>query len=83
MSDVKICNRHGGMFAAKEPGSALLNGTIYRDPVRDGLDEEHIKWDLCARCVVEMQQTTKVNYPAITAMEAELGIGATRDETDN
>ncbi len=75
MSDVKICNRHGGMFGAKERGSALLTGTIYRDPVRDGLDEEDVKWDICANCVVEMQRTSRMDYPAISRIENDLGMG--------
>jgi len=76
MSDVKSCNNHGGMFPAKQPGSAKISGIIYHDPVRDGLDEEHISWDLCPECVKKMQGTsTRVDYPAIAMMEQEAGIG--------
>jgi hypothetical protein len=65
MSDLKMCNKHGGVFATDEDGWAKLTGEIHHLGENEfGAEQEfteHITWHFCGACMKEMRVTGRAN----------------------
>lgn len=65
MSDVKLCNNHGGMFATDDDGWGKFSGEIHHLVGNDWGGEaeftEHVTWHFCGNCLKDMRKAGKVN----------------------
>lgn len=65
MSDLKMCDKHGGVFALDDDGWGVFNGEIHHTGENEyGAAQEfieHVKWHFCGNCMQEMRVTGRAN----------------------
>ncbi len=85
MSDVKLCNKHGGMFATDDDGWGKFAGEIHHLGVNEyGAEQEfleHVTWHFCGPCMQELRVSGKASrrQQYIKELERENGISPMKE----
>lgn len=63
MSDIKMCNAHGGIFSADDAGWGKFTGEIHHMGENEyGAEQEfieHVTWHFCGACLTNIRKEGK------------------------